>query len=146
MARRTAFALGPRIVELLTDRGGARVALLIGHDDNIAALTSLLKAPVKLKGYALDDPPPGGALGFQLLRSRRTGAAYVRVFYQSQSLDQMRRLTPLRLSTPPLLLRLHPACAQGPSRLCSLAAIEQALSNGTGGAESGADSGHVSAE
>jgi 4-phytase/acid phosphatase len=128
MARRTAFALGPRIVELLRAPDGARVAFLVGHDNNIAALTSLLQAPVKLDGYALDDPPPGGALGFQLLRARRTGAAYVRVFYQSQSLEQMRRLTPLQLSAPPLLLRLHPACAEGPARLCRLADIEKALS------------------
>jgi 4-phytase/acid phosphatase len=132
MAPRTAFAMGPRIVELLRRPGGARVAFLVGHDNNIAALTSLLQAPVKLEGYALDDPPPGGALGFQLLRQRRTGAAYVRVFYQSQSLEQMRRLTPLGLAAPPLLLRLHPACATGPEQLCSLAAVEAALSNGSG--------------
>ena len=132
LARRTAFALGPRIVELLRGPGGARVAVLVGHDDNIAALTSLLTAPVKLRGYALDDPPPGGALGFQLLRARGTGAAYVRVFYQSQSLQQMRNLTPLNLSAPPLLLRLHPACAKGPAQLCSLTDIAAALSNFAG--------------
>ncbi len=125
MARRYAWAMGPKVADLLDS--GARVALLVGHDDNIAALDSLLGVHVDLPGYGADDPPPGSALGFQVLRERASGRRFVRVFYQSQSPRQLRRLTPLSLSRPPLVRILHPACATGRHHLCPVTAIQARL-------------------
>lgn len=127
MARRTAHVMGPRIVALLEGRLGGRVSVLVGHDNNIAALTSLLNAAVTVEGYAPNDPPPGGALGFELLRERSSGEAYVRLFYQAQTPDQIRNLTPLTADHPPRLQILKPACAEGANGLCRLDALKAIL-------------------
>ncbi len=125
MAHRTAAAMGPKIASLLDN--GPPVALLVGHDNNIAALTSLLGVHVHIPGYGLDDPPLGGALGFMVLREARSNVRYVRVFYQAQSLDQLRALTPLTLDRPPAMQILTPRCAIGPDRLCSSADVAALL-------------------
>ena len=48
-----------------------------------------------------DDTPPGGALVFELWKKSETGEYAVRVFYEAQTLDQMRNATPLSLQNPP---------------------------------------------
>lgn len=126
MARHSAAALGPRLAQLIDGDGGARVSLLVGHDDNIAAVASLLGVHIRLPSYGEDDPPPGGAIGFEVLRARATGARYVRVFYQAQSLGQLRRLDRLSLARPPLVRILAPACAKA-GRPCRIEALERRL-------------------
>jgi 4-phytase/acid phosphatase len=59
----------------------------------------------QMPGYAKDDPPIGGALGIELWRDRVDGQAYVRVFYQAQSLQQLRSLQ----AQAPFVLDLQPA-------------------------------------
>ena len=49
----------------------------------------------------VDDTPPGGALLFELWRSRADGKPFVRMEYTAQSLEQMRRLEALTLANPP---------------------------------------------
>ncbi len=130
MARRWAWAMGPKVADVLAGRDAGqsgRIALLVGHDDNIAALTGLLGVHIDLAGYGRDDPPPGSALGFEVLRERRSGRRFVRLFYQSQSLEQLRALAPLSLARPPLIAVLDPACARGRRHLCPLPAAEALL-------------------
>ncbi|WP_158915630.1 histidine-type phosphatase, partial [Caulobacter sp. S45] len=127
MAHRTSAAMAPRIAMLLGRQDGPRVNLLVGHDNNIAALTAILGAHFQIPGYGLDDPPLGGALGFEVLKNARSGERYVRVFYQAQSADQLRALTPLSFRQPPTMQVLTPRCATGPQKLCRLEDVEGLL-------------------
>ncbi|MEJ2458542.1 MAG: histidine-type phosphatase [Novosphingobium sp.] len=120
MARRTAAEMAPRIRSLLTGSEGPKVMLFVGHDNNIAALTALMGASFQMPTYGRDDPPIGGGLGFMLLTDTKTGKPFVRVFYQAQTLDQMRNLTPLSPAAPPATQILSPECAKGPAQLCAL--------------------------
>ncbi len=126
MARRWAWAMGPKIAGLLDDPN-QKIALLVGHDDNVVALTRVLGVHIRLPGYGADDPPPGSALGFEVLRDQASGRRFVRLFYQSQSLQQLRRLTPLGVARPPLVVTLHPKCAGGPEGLCPLSTVQSML-------------------
>lgn len=130
MARRTAAAMAPHVSELLADGGGPRVSILVGHDNNIAALASLIGAHFQIPGYDLDDPPLGGAIGFMVLRDPQTHVRFVQVFYQAQSLDQLRALTPLSLRHPPAVEVLKPRCAAGPQELCRLEDLKALLDIG----------------
>jgi 4-phytase / acid phosphatase len=127
MARRTAAAMAPHVSALLAADGGPPVSILVGHDNNIAALASLIGAHFQVPGYGLDDPPLGGALGFMVLRAPGSDAKLVRVFYQAQSLDQLRTLAPLSLQHPPAVEPLKPRCADGPEGLCRLGDLQALL-------------------
>ena len=50
--------------------------------------------------YLSDDIPPGSALGFELLSDGR-GGQFVRAFFRSQTMDQLRNLEPLGEANPP---------------------------------------------
>jgi hypothetical protein len=52
---------------------------------------------------------PGSALIFELWRDQANGALSVRTHFQSQTLDQMRRMTPMTLRSPPVRVSLSPA-------------------------------------
>ena len=95
----------PIAKELLAALGGAegtggKLTMLVGHDTNIAALRGFLGAHFTAADYPQNDPPPGGAMGFELLKDTG-GKAYVRAFYTAQSMDQLRDLQPLTASNPP---------------------------------------------
>jgi len=88
-----------------------RLTVLVGHDTNIGDLSGLLGFDWQVTGYAADTPPPGGGVGFKLLADR-IGARYVRVFYRSQTLRQMRELTRLDAAHPAFRQALTiPGCA-----------------------------------
>lgn len=91
---------------------GPPLTVLAGHDTNIADLGGLLDLHWTVPGYPRDDPPPGGALGFEVL-SDAHGAHFVRAFYRSQTMDQVRELQPLSDANAPAYLYLPiPGCAQ----------------------------------
>jgi len=77
-----------------------RALFLIGHDTNLANLAGLLNLTWIADGRR-DDTAPGGALVFELWRSRTSGAYTVRTFYTVQTLEQMRSATPLTQANPP---------------------------------------------
>jgi 4-phytase/acid phosphatase len=79
---------------------GDRLLILSGHDTNIANVAGALRLDWILDGRR-DDTPPGGALVFELWRSRDTGALSVRIEYTAQTLEQMRAAEALTLATPP---------------------------------------------
>lgn len=112
-----------RMYAALTDHNAAKLTLLVGHDTNVAALAGFLDLHWRVPGFAADDPSPGGALGFELVRDR-LGEHFVRAFYRSQSLDQIRYLTPLSAQAPASTIYLRiPGCGDAVGRGCSLDAF-----------------------
>jgi 4-phytase/acid phosphatase len=99
IAYHTASPLAARILSALT--GSQKFTLLVGHDTNQAELAGLLGLHWSLGAYPPDDPPPGGGLLFVLSHDQATGAKYVTVSYQAQTMDQIRNLVPLTSNNPP---------------------------------------------
>jgi len=81
-------------------RKSDRVLILVGHDTNLTNISGALGLSWLIDGRR-DDTPPGGALEFELWQDATTGRDSVRLFYTSQTLDQMRNLTPLTFQNPP---------------------------------------------
>jgi 4-phytase/acid phosphatase len=109
VADRAATPLLARITTALSN--GPAFTVLVGHDTNIAQLGGLLKLHWSPGGYPADDPPPGGGILFSLLKDDATGAQYVTASYQVQTMDQIRRLTPLTAANPPAMQALPiPGC------------------------------------
>jgi len=79
---------------------GDRELFLVGHDTNLSNVASLLNMTWVADGRR-DDTPPGGALVFELWRSRKTKEDVVRTYYTTQTLEQMRSESGLSLSEPP---------------------------------------------
>lgn len=84
----------------------SRVVVVISSDGYEAGLAGLLNLHWLLPGYQKDFCAPGGALVFELRRSRRSSDHIVRAFYTSQTFDQLRDLTPLTLQSPPATMQL----------------------------------------
>ena len=94
-----------------------RLVFVVGHDTNIANVGGLLGLSWQLPDTPADPILPGGALVFELRQPRGGGAAFVRTYYLSQSLDQMRAAEPLTLQHPPESSPIYvPGCSQaGPA-------------------------------
>ncbi len=86
----------------LTTQGppAAKLVVYVGHDTTISELGGMLGMHWSLQGFQPDDMPPGGALGFEVLRGR-TGH-YVRPVYLTQTLEQMHDASPLDLRHAPI--------------------------------------------
>jgi 4-phytase / acid phosphatase len=78
-----------------------KVVMLVGHDDQLASVGGLLHANWQLPTFAWNDTPPGGAMVFEL-RQQSDGAYFVRLYYLSQTLDQMHDATTLNSDNPPV--------------------------------------------
>jgi 4-phytase/acid phosphatase len=124
MARRLASVMARRVAEDLSTPTGPTITMLVGHDNNIAALAALLDIHFQIESYGRDDPPVGGALRFELLRDAHSGERFVRLFYQAQSLDQLRYLVPLSVKSPPVTLPIDlKGCSEGVGQICRLDAF-----------------------
>jgi Histidine phosphatase superfamily (branch 2) len=77
------------------------VLLLVGHDTNLSDISRRLGLSWHLVGYRKNATPPGGALIFSLWRGSGNSGDFVRTEFVAQTVDQMRNLVPLSLSTPP---------------------------------------------
>jgi 4-phytase/acid phosphatase len=125
VAERYAAPLARRILEALENPGAPRLTMLVGHDTNIAAMGGFFDMHWTVGDYPPDSLPPGGALGFERLRDK-SGKAFVRAFYQAQTMDQLRNLTPLDAARPPAQVEVRiPGCSPetGPA-LCELARFQ----------------------
>ena len=121
LAGRQSAVLGRRILASLQDPSGAKLDLVVGHDNNLNAMAAVLGVTFKVDGYAENDATVGGALVFELLRDPASAERYVRVAYQSQTLEQLRNLTPLSIATPPSYKTLPIAeCRNGKHGACTL--------------------------
>jgi len=113
IAKATARPLLKVILNTLNAQSAARVTLLAGHDTNIAELAGLLNMHWRPASYLADDVPPGSALGFELL-SDGQGRHFVRAFFRSQTMDQLRSLQPLTGRNGPYREYLDiPGCGRG---------------------------------
>ena len=91
---------------------GDHLILLVGHDSNIVAIAGALGIDWILDGR-VDDTPPGGALLFELWRSRADGRPFVRVKYTAQTLEQMRKTEALTPAHPPAEVPIFvPGCGR----------------------------------
>ncbi|WP_114392827.1 histidine-type phosphatase [Oleisolibacter albus] len=127
MARRTAIRLAPHIADRLSDPAAPALTVLVGHDNTIAAITSLLGVHFQMDGYGQDDPPIGGGLRFEVWRDRRSGDRSVRLVYQAQTMDQIRALTPLDPAHPPATQILVPCGPAAVNGRCPLTAVTDRL-------------------
>lgn len=76
-----------------------KLAILAGHDTNIAGVAALLGLHWTLDGRT-DDTPPGTELWFELWQDEH-GVYSVRVWVAMQTLPQLREMRPLSLTDPP---------------------------------------------
>lgn len=121
VARANLALIAPILRDALAGDGGAApaVTMISGHDTNVASLGGLLGLRWQVPGLAPDDPSPGGALVFERLRDR-TGARYVRALYRSQTIAQIRTLTPLDAANTYVAVLPIPGCrARGVIGLCT---------------------------
>lgn len=92
-----------------------RFILLDGHDSNLSWLGGLLRLDWLLPDQTFNATPPGSALVFEVRRNRTNGNATVQVLFISQTLDQIRNLTPLTGSEQPSVAPVFiPGCS-GPA-------------------------------
>lgn len=100
----------------------ARYTVLVGHDGNIAYIGGALDLHWQGGDFPQDDPPPAGALIFELWHGRK-GDRHVIVRFRSQTLDEMRNLTPLTEDASKALPL--PQCAG--AKTCDAKTFEAAL-------------------
>ncbi|MFT4253358.1 MAG: histidine-type phosphatase [Caulobacter sp.] len=127
IAERYAAPVAKEVLGALNGEAGTgKLTMLVGHDTNIAALRAFLGAHFTAADYPRDDPPPGGAMGFERLKGA-DGKAYVRAFYTAQSMDQLRELQPLTAGNPPSFSYFPiPGCAvKGEPTLCPLETFQK---------------------
>ncbi|WP_312046665.1 histidine-type phosphatase [Erwinia sp.] len=90
-----------------------RWLLYVAHDINIAWLRTMLDFNWQQADYPHGNIPPGSSLVFE--RWRDKDEHFIRIYFQAQSLDQLRELTPLDGQHPPLLTELtFPGCRKTP--------------------------------
>ena len=111
IAARGAAPLLRRIVHTLDASSSApKLSVFVGHDTTLAYLGGALDLHWSAGDYPRDDPPPGAILGFERLRDAK-GRLFTRVFFEVQTPEQMRALTPLTATTPPIKIYLPlPGC------------------------------------
>lgn len=115
--------------------GPARLFLMAGHDTNIADIAGMLDLHWRIDSYPADDTPPGGGIGFEVLRDK-AGQRFVRAFYRAQTMDQLRELRPLDVKAEPAVVTYMnlPGCAKGTDPTICTAADFFALVEGKIGA------------
>ncbi|WP_428152390.1 histidine-type phosphatase [Brevundimonas sp.] len=123
VAARAASPLARRMLTAM--ESGPKLTVLVGHDTNIADLGGFLDLHWQVPSYPRDDPPPGGALGFEVL-SNSSGAKFVHAFYRSQTMDQVRELQPLTANNPASYTYIAiPGCTE----LCPMAEFERLMNS-----------------
>jgi 4-phytase/acid phosphatase len=113
VAKAAAGPIARTIVAAFDAPTGARVTVLAGHDTNVADLGGLLDLHWHAASYPADDIPPGGALVFELVSDAR-GARFVRAFFRSQTMNQLRELQSLDGGNAPYRAYIDiPGCGAG---------------------------------
>jgi 4-phytase/acid phosphatase len=125
VAARNLALIGAAMRDAMVKPDAPAVTMISGHDTNVANLGGLLDLHWKVPGLARDDPSPGGALIFERLVDAK-GQRYVRAVYRSQTIEQIRNLTPLSGTERPYraVLALPGCTALGEKGLCTLAQFD----------------------
>jgi 4-phytase/acid phosphatase len=123
IARAGASVLLGEVATALSAPDAPAFSLFVGHDTNLALIGGALGLHWQGAQFAPDDPPPGGALLFE--RWSNGGGQYrLVVRFRSQSLDEMRNLTPPEPGAVHSLAFAH--CDSGTG--CDAAGLRKALS------------------
>ena len=93
IARAGSSVLLGQVATALSSPDAPVFSLFVGHDTNLALIGGALGLHWHGAQFAPDDPPPGGALIFERWRNR-AGRYRLVIRFRSQSLDEMRNLTP----------------------------------------------------
>lgn len=72
-----------------------RWLLYVAHDTNISWLRTMLNFSWQLANYPRGNIPPAGSLVFERWRDAQSGKRFIRLYFQAQTLDQVRSLRPL---------------------------------------------------
>lgn len=93
-----------------------RWLLYVASDINISYLRTLLNFTWQQGDYPRGNIPPGGSLVFERWQDTQSRQRYLRIYFQSQSLDQIRHLTPLSADNPLMIAEWHfPGCKNTPA-------------------------------
>ncbi|WBO20698.1 histidine-type phosphatase [Sphingomonas abietis] len=124
IARAGAAALLDQVATALSAPDAPVFSVFVGHDTNMALIGGALGLHWHAPQFAVDDPPPGGALIFERWRSA-SGRYRLVLRFRSQSLEEMRTLAPL---TPEALQPvIFAPCDDGIG--CDAPGLRQALSS-----------------
>jgi 4-phytase/acid phosphatase len=130
VAKAAAGPIARKILDAFSKADGASVTVLAGHDTNLADLGGLLDLHWRAASYPADDIPPGGAIGFELLADSG-GGQFVRAFFRSQTMDQLRELQSLDASNAPFRAYIDiPGCGAANDQTgCTLTAFKSLLTS-----------------
>jgi len=107
-----------------------RWLLLVAHDTNIAMVRTLMGFSWTLPGYSRGNIPPGSSLVFERWRDMKSGERFLHVYFQAQSLDELRTLQSVD-GTHPLLRaewRQSDCRVTGVGTLCPMGSAIRSLS------------------
>jgi 4-phytase/acid phosphatase len=108
-----------------------RFILLMGHDSNLAWLGGLLHLDWLVQDQTFNATPPGSALVFELHHNRVSGKNRVQVFFVSQTLNEIRRLSPLEGREQPSVAPVFvPGCSgPAPAFACALEDFDRVVTS-----------------
>ena len=111
-------------------KGGDHILVIVGHDTNLSNIAGMLEISWLLSGYQPMETPPGGALVFELWQ-QGTGKFVVNTYFTAQSLEQMRKVLPTSLDSPPLKSPIFvPGCGRGdPNMTCTWEEFQRTVNN-----------------
>lgn len=95
----------------------SRLLVINSSDIYVKGLADFLRVHWSLEGYPSDYSPVGGSLVFELRSSPRSDNYIVRLYFTSQTFNELRDLTPLTLDEPPASMQLLLAGATRSSSL-----------------------------
>jgi len=104
--------------------------LLVAHDTNIAMVRTLMDFSWTLTGYTRGNIPPGSSLVFERWRDTKSGERFLHVYFQGQSLNDLRNLQAVDQTHPLLREEWHqPDCRVTDfGTLCPIKTAVRALS------------------
>lgn len=109
--RRSSILLSTMLQAIGSDTSPTRWLILVAHDTNIAMVRTLMGFDWALPGYSRGNIPPGGSLVLERWRDTRSGERFLQIYFQAQSLDDLRRLQPVDEKHPLLHQAWHqPGC------------------------------------
>ncbi|MCU5772048.1 histidine-type phosphatase [Erwiniaceae bacterium BAC15a-03b] len=79
-----------------------RWLLYVAHDTNISYLRTMLNFSWQLGNYPRGNIPPASSLVFERWRDSSSGKRFIRIYFQAQTLDQIRTLQTIDVRHPQL--------------------------------------------
>lgn len=107
-----------------------RWLLLVAHDTNIAMVRTLMNFSWTLPGYTRGNIPPGSSLVMERWRDTQSGARFLHIYFQAQSLDDLRYLHAINTAHPLLRAEWRQADCRitAVGTLCPMSSAVAALS------------------